>query len=362
MGYRRTGGHSSPSLYDDRRVRGAAHPGPGSRARTDTLGACPRPQPAPAGARPPVRAARRETVIADAVCGEELVQALAHRPYAVMVRYLGTTLVAADPLEVVTGPAVWEALDIPVRPRSGGPLGGWLGYLGYDLGVRGATARSADAEPTGPPTAVLCRYGALAEIGAGGRCRILGAGRPARRLADAAARGGASPRARRQQAAPAPESSLDATAYAVRVREIVRRIAAGDCSQVNLVQRLSAPWGADAAGFAARLWAAAGPAEQRAYLGTPHGTLVSASPERLLTIRDNVAVSDPIKGTGPPGAGAELADSPKDRSEHVMIVDLVRNDLGRVARPGGVSVPRLMASNTFFFFFPAAPFSYVLLK
>jgi anthranilate/para-aminobenzoate synthase component I len=69
---------------------------------------------------------------------------------------------------------------------------------------------------------------------------------------------------------------------------------------------------------------------------------VSASPERLVAVDDLVAVSEPVKGTAAPGQAAALAASAKDRAEHVMIVDLVRNDLGRVARMGGVTVPELM--------------------
>jgi len=69
--------------------------------------------------------------------------------------------------------------------------------------------------------------------------------------------------------------------------------------------------------------------------------VVSASPERLVRVADGIAESEPIKGTAPPGEWERLAASAKDRAENVMIVDLVRNDLGRVARAGGVSVPRL---------------------
>jgi anthranilate/para-aminobenzoate synthase component I len=296
-----------------------------------------------ASPRPASRAGGGAITLGDAVRAEDLVLALADRPYAVMVRYLGTTLVAADPVEVVAGPAVWGALDIPVRARTAGPLGGWCGYLGYDLGARDESSPRPAAARSEPPAAVLCRYGAIAEIIAGGRCRILGGGQSARRLAEAARRPRSAQAQRAHQTVPVPTSSLDAGAYAGLVREVARRIVAGDCSQVNLVQRLSASWDAGAPHFAERLWAAAGPASHRAYFATPRGTLVSASPERLLTIRDAVASSDPIKGTAPLGSGAELAANPKDRSEHVMIVDLVRNDLGRVARPGGVSVPRLMA-------------------
>ncbi|HWH15181.1 MAG TPA: anthranilate synthase component I family protein, partial [Miltoncostaeaceae bacterium] len=138
-------------------------------------------------------------------------------------------------------------------------------------------------------------------------------------------------------------SSLPAPAYRERVRRVRSLIRDGDCYQVNLVQRLTAPWDGDAPAFARALWAAAGPASHRAYLGLDEGVLVSASPERLVATAGGSAWSEPIKGTAPPGGAEALRASAKDRAEHVMIVDLVRNDLGRVAVPGGVDVPRLMA-------------------
>jgi para-aminobenzoate synthetase component 1 len=76
------------------------------------------------------------------------------------------------------------------------------------------------------------------------------------------------------------------------------------------------------------------------------GTVVSASPERMVASDGRTAWSEPIKGTAAPGEYEGLRHSVKDRAEHVMIVDLVRNDLGRVARPGGVSVPSLMSPLT----------------
>jgi para-aminobenzoate synthetase component 1 len=123
-----------------------------------------------------------------------------------------------------------------------------------------------------------------------------------------------------------------------RARELIR---AGDCYQVNLTQRLTVPWPDGPLALAGRLWAAAGRSSHRAYLGLADGAVVSASPERLLRVANGVAESEPIKGTATSGQWERLAASAKDRAEHVMIVDLVRNDLGRVARPGGVAVPRL---------------------
>ncbi|MBI4616765.1 MAG: aminodeoxychorismate synthase component I [Planctomycetes bacterium] len=94
------------------------------------------------------------------------------------------------------------------------------------------------------------------------------------------------------------------------------------------------------------------PAPFAAYLGFPEAQVISSSPERFLRVTDSGMVeSCPIKGTRPRGCceeedrelQAELASSEKDRAENLMIVDLVRNDLGRVCRFGTVHVPRLLA-------------------
>ena len=169
---------------------------------------------------------------------------------------------------------------------------------------------------------------------------------PSQRLAILAARLGA--RTPRRHRAPRPRrpdvaSSLPGRAYGRAVDDARDLIAAGDCYEVNLAQRLVAHWDRRPLALADALWAAAGRTSHAAYLGLPGGTVVSASPERLLALDGPLAVSEPIKGTADPGAAAALAASPKDRAEHVMIVDLVRNDLGRVARTGTVRVRRLMA-------------------
>jgi para-aminobenzoate synthetase component 1 len=135
-------------------------------------------------------------------------------------------------------------------------------------------------------------------------------------------------------------SSLDRHAYAKRVTVIRDAIAAGDVYQVNLCRRLSAPLppGADLAGLGVLL-AARNPAPHAALVWLPAAgvAVASASPEAFLRRRGRAVESRPIKGTAAPG-GAFAA---KDRAENVMIVDLVRNDLGRVCEPGTVTVPAL---------------------
>jgi len=135
-------------------------------------------------------------------------------------------------------------------------------------------------------------------------------------------------------------SSLDGPAYAKRVAVIREAIAAGDVYQVNLCRRLSAPVppGADLAALGAAL-VARNPAPHQALVWLPAAgvAVASASPERFLRRRGRSVESEPIKGTTATGG----AFGPKDRAENVMIVDLVRNDLGRVCEPGSVTVPTL---------------------
>ena len=137
-------------------------------------------------------------------------------------------------------------------------------------------------------------------------------------------------------------SSLDRAAYCAGVASIRESIAAGDVYQVNLCRVLSAPAPehADVAALGAAL-AAGNPAPYSAVVRLPdHDVHVaSASPERFLHRDGRVVESRPIKGTAS-SADRFLA---KDRAENVMIVDLVRNDLGRVCEFGSVEVPALCA-------------------
>jgi len=135
-------------------------------------------------------------------------------------------------------------------------------------------------------------------------------------------------------------SSLDRHAYAKGVVAVREAIAAGDVYQVNLCRRLSAPLpaGFDVLDLGAALFTAhAAPHQALVRLPSVGVAVASASPERFLRRRGDVVESSPIKGTAVTAAG--LTD--KDRAENVMIVDLVRNDLGRVCEYGSIDVPAL---------------------
>jgi para-aminobenzoate synthetase component 1 len=135
-------------------------------------------------------------------------------------------------------------------------------------------------------------------------------------------------------------SSLAAEGFGEAVEAVREAIIAGDVYQVNLCRRLSAPvpTGFDVLGLAAAL-ARANPAPfaAAASIAAAGVALASASPELFLRRRGDAVETRPIKGTAAPGAPF-LA---KDRAENVMIVDLMRNDLGRVCRYGSVTVPDL---------------------
>jgi para-aminobenzoate synthetase component I len=124
--------------------------------------------------------------------------------------------------------------------------------------------------------------------------------------------------------------------YAAAVDEARAAIGRGDVYQVNLVQHLHAPFRGDPAGVEAALRPVAGE-----WARSMHGdgwSVVSATPEIFLRTRGDRVWTMPIKGTRPAATTDPIRASAKDRAEHTMIVDLERNDLGRVCVPGSVRV------------------------
>ncbi len=149
-------------------------------------------------------------------------------------------------------------------------------------------------------------------------------------------------------------SNLSRDAYAAAFRRVIDYIHAGDCYQINLAQRFAAPASGDP-WLAFQALRIMNPAPYSAFLNTPHGTVLSASPERFLKVDRGSVETRPIKGTRPraghPRLDAELASalqaSVKDRAENVMIVDLLRNDLSKNCELGSVRVPRLFEIESF---------------
>ena len=269
--------------------------------------------------------------------------------------------------------------------RAGGP---WLGWLAYEAG--------AWVEPSAPwhapdmATLWAVRHDPLLHFDrTAHRCWL--AGRDPGRLAAMAALldtlppGGDGPRAAHPIASPggaspagelaAPSSAADPAtlgpaipladwcwhtgpqAYAARVAQVLERIAAGDLFQANLTACCESL--RPAAPDPLALWERLRRACPAPFAGVAIGAgeaVVSASPERFLRVSpDGQVETRPIKGTRPrsadperdAAAAADLVCDPKDRAENVMIVDLLRNDLGRVCAPGSIQVPQLVGLESY---------------
>ncbi|PAJ73924.1 aminodeoxychorismate synthase, component I [Pseudoalteromonas sp. NBT06-2] len=150
------------------------------------------------------------------------------------------------------------------------------------------------------------------------------------------------------------QSNMTKSQYTKKFNTIQNYIKSGDCYQINLAQRFSAqyqgsPW------HAYLKLREENKAPFSAYINHPNGCILSVSPERFIQIKDRAIETKPIKGTLPRSSNPiidknnalTLAHSEKDRAENVMIVDLLRNDLGKVAAPGSVKVPALFKIESF---------------
>ncbi len=291
---------------------------------------------------------------------------------------------AADPVEILEAPTAGPdpfatARDLVARMAPGAPssiderarppfLGGLIGYLSYDLGhaLERLPTRAVDDQGLAVMRLALHDWVIAWDhrTGAawlGGRAIDHDTAALDRRLDDVRVRltSRASPS---QPAAGGNDdvpvrfrSSMDRMEYEGRVQAVRAAIERGDIYQANLSRRLEAPFRGDP-WRAYRQLRTGDPAVYSAYVdlgASPEGVqraILSASPEPFLAVNSHGDVAtDPIKGTRPRGRTREedralardLLSSAKDRAENVMIVDVLRNDLGRVCSPGTVRVPRL---------------------
>jgi para-aminobenzoate synthetase component 1 len=271
-----------------------------------------------------------------------------------------------DPLEVVV------CRDLPGSPAARDPFallgdlsgdGHWMGWLSYEAG---AWIEPAPHWPQ-PALPVLwaARHDPLLHIDQQGRQLWL-EGHDRRRLTAVArvleALPDTSPGVRGRPT-PVPLEGwhwhTTASDFAAQVERIRAWIAAGDLFQANLTacceQRLGGP--ADPLALYGRLrHHCPAPFAGVAIGAGDAGAVLSSSPERFLRLSaQGIVESRPIKGTRPrhgdpqadADAAAELITAPKDRAENVMIVDLLRNDLGRVCRPGSIHVPQLVGLESY---------------
>ncbi|MEW5789296.1 MAG: aminodeoxychorismate synthase component I [Pseudomonadota bacterium] len=290
---------------------------------------------------------------------------LAARPYATLVTRGGMTEIRRHG-EVRLSPADPFALLREELAADGqaGPLpfnGGAIGYFAYDLARRleRLPARTRDAEGIPDMAVGLYDWAVLVDHQAG-RAWLLSAGRDPRtgprwqQLVDLFS--DPPPPGQRQdfQVTAPVAANFDAESYRHAFARIQRYIRAGDCYQVNLAQRFEAPVAGDH-WLAYQALRRLNPAPFSAYLNHPACRVLASSPERFLALRGGQVETKPIKGTRPRAAAPEadsalareLRESLKDRAENLMIVDLLRNDLGKVCAPGSVQVPRLFALESF---------------
>ncbi|MBI3899341.1 MAG: aminodeoxychorismate synthase component I [Gammaproteobacteria bacterium] len=301
------------------------------------------------------------------------------RPWSSQGRY---DILVADPIETLvtrgvtteirSADTVVQSFDDPltllqqsltryglITPMASLPfVGGAVGYFAYDLGRR-FERLPAVATDVGqlPEMAVGIYDWAVVVDHVAQRSAFVAVGTDAERYESLAAlfHQSSLPPQRTALRALAPlDTTLDRDGYGAAFRRVLGYIAAGDCYQVNLARRFSAPVAGDPwAGY--RALRSYNPAPYAAYLNTPNAQVLSASPERFLQVHDGVVETKPIKGTRPRHAdpavdkriAAELLASAKDRAENVMIVDLLRNDLGKVCEYGSVHVDALCALESF---------------
>ncbi|HXU64534.1 MAG TPA: anthranilate synthase component I family protein [Polyangia bacterium] len=271
---------------------------------------------------------------------------------------------AGWPRELVSGPVRWltgyELADLTVleatwaelraRWSRSGPVPAGIpvaaGWFSYELGRR-LVGLPPDPRAAGQPLFQVHLPAAL-WIGAGpGEAMLVGHATGALQVAAAAL---SEPRAGEGVAQVSPLQPMEPPErFLAGVHRIRAYEEAGDAYQVNLSRRLAAASSGDPLSLAVQLRQAA-PAPFAFYFRQGGQVILGNSPECFLSLSaDGVVETRPIKGTRPRGATpdddraavAALLASPKDRAEHVMIVDLERNDLGRVCRAGSVAVAAL---------------------
>jgi para-aminobenzoate synthetase/4-amino-4-deoxychorismate lyase len=270
----------------------------------------------------------------------------------------GGALVGAAPLRVAApGEDPFALLDELPEVEAGADAadaavgGGWFGWLGYGLGARVEQLAPQPPRPVPLPPFQLAYYDHLLHRDAAGRWWFEALATPARaaalerRLEELRAR--LSSRPGPLAFTPPPPfriAAAGAAGHVAAVADCRERIAAGEIFQANVCLRFETAW----EGSVAELFAVAGERLAPAYgaaFPAPWGGVASLSPELFLRRRGRAAETAPIKGTvartGDPAqdaaARARLAASAKDHAENVMIVDLMRNDLGRVCAYGTVA-------------------------
>lgn len=299
---------------------------------------------------------------------------LSHLPFAMLLHsghadhpYSRFDIVVADPVKTLTtddlsltdDPLVQlqqaiNALGLSAAPNPDLPFqGGALGLFGYDLGRRFETLPDLAEDDIPLPDMAVGLYdwalivdhhrqvvSLLSHADVNVRLAWLDAQEPATSVDFQLTSGW--------------RANMTEKEYAEKFARVQAYLQSGDCYQVNLAQRFQATYQGDEWQAFSRL-NASNRAPFSAFVRLERGAILSLSPERFIHLANGTIQTRPIKGTLPrladPAADRQQADklaaSPKDRAENLMIVDLMRNDIGRVAVPGSVRVPELFVVEPF---------------
>lgn len=274
-----------------------------------------------------------------------------------LLEFEGTAIIVIPSGRMATSIDELKVSGISVAPEAWAPVG-WYGYIGYEANDASFGTAVHQPQPSEIPTTAMMYCTEVIAI-RGDRAQITAPSSRWEQLRDAVVAASIS----------APKvARFDPTAigrlqvrdsrerYIATIERIQEAIRAGETYEVCLTTELFAEvhGEVDPAAMYQALSTAV-PAPMRSLVVTDEVAVVSASPERFITMNDRVVSSSPIKGTrkrsADPTHDQALADdlrsNPKDRAENLMIVDLVRNDLARVCEPGSVRVPELCAVHSF---------------
>ncbi len=294
----------------------------------------------------------------DIICAQPVVTLITHGAHTEITSVAGTKHTSADPFTLLR-----QQLGEPVTAKHDIPFaGGALGYWGYDLARRmitlPGTAQAQDAKLL-PDMAIGIYDWAIVLDHQHRSMRLVSQQRftqTAKLLPDILARLRNQPPLQKVdfQVCGKVQSNFTPDSYAAAFAQVQNYLQAGDCYQVNLAQRFSAVASGDALCAYITLRSLS-PAPYSAFLNLPQVQILCASPEQFLCVQNGNVETRPIKGTRPRSSDAhldkqlaeDLRNHPKDRAENLMIVDLLRSDLGKSCAPGSVHVPRLFGVESF---------------
>ena len=280
--------------------------------------------------------------------------------YDILFAFPGASIVLRDPESfdfLAALDSAWQAEHCDDKPAAELPFyGGWFLFLAYELAAQIELQLELPADTSGLPIACATRFPAAVIVDRQETRRWIVSEREElieTVLRDISRLGstepGTAPAAARIEEDP-PNDFVNA------VRRILDYIRDGDVFQVNLSRRWRAAWPqtADSADLY-RLLRGTNPGPFSGIATWDGLAILCSSPERLVEVRGHAVQTRPIAGTRPRNSSAEidraysdeLLDHPKERAEHIMLIDLERNDLGRIAVPGSVRVSELMTLESY---------------